>query len=179
MIESADRRNGCKSAVSEQQVNGAQRTASSEEAAAQPAVAHVVAGALLDARGRVLVAQRPDGKHMAGEWEFPGGKLEPGEDPFEGLKRELHEELGVEVHAAQQLISYEHAYADRRVLLDLWLVTHFTGAAQPLDRQALRWVALDELDAIGLLEADAPMIPALRRKMTGAKGAQKRSARKS
>ena len=77
---------------------------------------HVIAGALFDSVGRVLIAQRPDGKHMAGGWEFPGGKLEPDEDEFEGLKRELREELGVEVHAAEPLIAYEHAYADRRVL---------------------------------------------------------------
>ena len=58
---------------------------------------HVVAGALFDNQGRVLIAQRPPGKHMAGGWEFPGGKLEPEEQPFEGLKRELREELGIEV----------------------------------------------------------------------------------
>lgn len=123
---------------------------------------HVVAGALFDAHGRVLIAQRPHGKHMAGGWEFPGGKLEPNEDRFAGLQRELREELGVEVHAAAPLISYEHGFADRRVFLDLWLVSSFTGEPQPLDDQPLRWVTLDELDTVGLLEADAPMIPALR-----------------
>lgn len=123
---------------------------------------HVIAGALFDEHGRVLIAQRPPGKHMAGGWEFPGGKLEPDEPPFVGLQRELREELGVEVHAAEPLIAYEHAYADRRVLLDLWLVSRFTGAPKPLDNQALQWVALDQLDTVGLLDADRPMIPALR-----------------
>jgi 8-oxo-dGTP diphosphatase len=110
----------------------------------------------------VLIAQRPNGKHMAGGWEFPGGKLDAGEERFAGLVRELREELGVEVHAAEPLIAYEHAYADRRVFLDLWVVTHFSGEPQSLDEQPLRWVTLAELDNVGLLEADAPMIPALR-----------------
>lgn len=123
---------------------------------------HVVAGALFDAAGRVLIAQRPPGKHMAGGWEFPGGKLEPAEDPFDGLKRELREELGVDVHRASPLISYEHRYAERVVFLDLWLVHEFSGEPQSLDAQALRWVKLEELDDVGLLEADRPMIGALR-----------------
>jgi 8-oxo-dGTP diphosphatase len=123
---------------------------------------HVIAGALFDEQGRVLIAQRPPGKHMAGGWEFPGGKLERDEPPFAGLQRELQEELGVEVLEAQPLIAYEHAYADRRVLLDLWVVSRFTGTPKSLDNQALQWVTLDQLDTVGLLEADRPMIPALR-----------------
>jgi 8-oxo-dGTP diphosphatase len=123
---------------------------------------HVVAGALFDASGRVLIAQRPAGKHMAGGWEFPGGKLDAGEMPLAGLKRELREELGVEVHAAEPLIAYEHEYPERRVLLDLWLVARYSGEPQPLERQALQWVAVDALDRVGLLEADRPMIAALR-----------------
>lgn len=123
---------------------------------------HVIAGALFDEQGRVLIAQRPPGKHMAGGWEFPGGKLEPDEPPFAGLQRELQEELGVDVREAQPLIAYEHAYADRRVLLDLWLVLRFSGTPLSLEGQALRWVTLDQLESVGLLEADRPMIPALR-----------------
>ena len=123
---------------------------------------HVVAGALFDADGRVLIAQRPDGKHMAGGWEFPGGKLEAGEQPLAGLKRELREELGVETLAAQPLIAYEHEYPTRRVLLDLWLVTAFTGEPASIEGQPLKWVSLSELDTVGLLEADRPMIAALR-----------------
>ena len=123
---------------------------------------HVVAGALFDESGRVLIAQRPPGKHMAGGWEFPGGKLEPGEAPLDGLKRELREELGVETLSAQPLIAYEHAYADRRVLLDLWLVDQHTGEPASLDNQSLKWVSLADLDDVGLLPADLPMIGALR-----------------
>jgi 8-oxo-dGTP diphosphatase len=130
--------------------------------AGQRRMIHVVAGALFDAAGRVLIAQRPPGKHMAGGWEFPGGKLDEGEDPLTGLRRELREELGIEVHAAERLISYEHAYSDRSVLLDLWLVTRFSGEPQSLDAQALQWVDLGALEHVGLLEADRPMIGALR-----------------
>jgi 8-oxo-dGTP diphosphatase len=124
-------------------------------------VIHVVAGALFDASGRVLIAQRPPGKHMAGGWELPGGKVEQGEEPFAALKRELHEELGIDVHEAAPLIAYEHQYPHRRVLLDLWVVTRYCGEPQPLDAPALQWVAVDELESAGLLEADRPMIGAL------------------
>jgi 8-oxo-dGTP diphosphatase len=125
-------------------------------------VIHVVAGALFDPDGRVLIAQRPAGKHMAGGWEFPGGKVEPGEEPRNALMRELHEELGVVVHAATQLIAYEHQYPHRRLLLDLWAVTRYSGHPQPLDAPALEWVAIEDLQRVGLLEADWPMVPALR-----------------
>jgi 8-oxo-dGTP diphosphatase len=111
----------------------------------------------------VLIAQRPAGKHMAGEWEFPGGKLEPGEDRFEGLKRELREELGIEAIRATPLIAYEHRYAQRTVLLDLWIVEEFSGVPQSLDAQSLQWVSLAELDTVGLLEADRPMIGELKK----------------
>jgi 8-oxo-dGTP diphosphatase len=125
-------------------------------------VIHVVDGALFDERGRVLIAQRPPGKHMAGGWEFPGGKVEPGEETLAALKRELHEELGIEVHDASPLIAYEHEYPHRRVLLDLWVVSRYSGEPQPLDAPALQWAAIDDLERVGLLEADLPMIAALR-----------------
>ena len=124
-------------------------------------VTHVVAGALFDAEGRVLIAQRPPGKHMAGGWEFPGGKLEPREDRFAGLRRELIEEIGVEVTGAEPLIAYEHHFADRVVFLDLWWIGEYSGTPKSLDSQALKWVRLEELGTVGLLEADQPMIPAL------------------
>ena len=124
-------------------------------------VTHVVAGALFNASGCVLIAQRPPGKHMAGGWEFPGGKLEPGEDRFAGLRRELIEEIGVEVIRAEPLIAYEHRFADRVIFLDLWWIGEYSGVPKSLDSQALRWVQLAELENVGLLEADRPMIPAL------------------
>jgi len=128
---------------------------------------HVVAGALFDAQRRVLIAQRPPGKHMAGGWEFPGGKLAAGEAPLAGLMRELHEELGVTVRDAAPLIAYHHDYPDRRVLLDLWRVLRFDGDPQPREGQALQWATLAELDGVGLLEADRPMIAALRQLLGG------------
>ena len=123
---------------------------------------HVVAGALFDSAGRVLIAQRPPGKHMAGGWEFPGGKREPGEEPRDTLVRELREELAIEVLDAAPLIAYEHEYPHRRVLLDLWVVLRYSGVPQPLDAPELRWTAIDDLERVGLLPADLPMIPALR-----------------
>ena len=124
---------------------------------------HVVAGALFDASQRVLIAQRPEGKHMAGGWEFPGGKVESGEPPLEALKRELREELGVEVHGATPLVSYEYQYPHRAVFLDLWRVTDYSGVPQSMEGQPLQWVRIEELESVGLLEADWPMIPALLR----------------
>lgn len=123
---------------------------------------HVVAGALFDGDGRVLLAQRPVGRHMAGRWEFPGGKLNRGELPEAGLRRELAEELGIELVAAEPLLKFVHDYPDRRVLLDVWRVTGYSGEPRGLDAQALEWVPPDRLPAVDLLEADRPIITALR-----------------
>ncbi len=125
-----------------------------------PAI-HVLAGALFDAAGRVLIAQRPAGKHMAGKWEFPGGKRADSEPPFVALCRELHEELGVHVAHAQPLIHYEYTYSDRVVLLDLWCVTDYSGEPQSREGQSLAWVPVQQLGAVDLLEADRPMVQAL------------------
>jgi 8-oxo-dGTP diphosphatase len=122
---------------------------------------HVVAGALLDQQGRVLIAQRPPGKHLAGSWEFPGGKLEAGESQLDGLRRELREELGIELQQAQWLAQIQHDYPDRRVLLELWLVSAFDGEPQSLDDQALRWVTAAELATADMLPADTPLLEAL------------------
>lgn len=123
---------------------------------------HVVAGALL--RGnQVLIAQRPPGKHMAGGWEFPGGKLTENEAPNAGLARELKEELGVEVLACESIAQCIHDYPDRRVLLDLWLVREFAPEPQSLEGQPLKWVELGDLPSAGLLPADAPLVDALLR----------------
>lgn len=99
---------------------------------------------------------------MAGGWEFPGGKRETGEERIDALRRELREEIGIEIHEAEPLISYEHAFSDRTIKLDLWFVTRYSGTPQSLEGQQLKWVALEDLDNIGLLEADAPMIAPLR-----------------
>jgi 8-oxo-dGTP diphosphatase len=126
-------------------------------------VVHVVAAAVIDAAGRVLIAQRPSGKHMAGGWEFPGGKLESGEERLAGLARELREELGISIIGTPRpLIRVRHAYPSREVLLDIWVVKGYSGEARGLDGQALRWCTQDELEAAELLPADRPIVRALR-----------------
>ena len=127
----------------------------------QPRVIHVVAGVLSDAGGRVLLAQRPAGRHLAGGWEFPGGKLEEGETPYVALQRELREEIGVEVDAAVPLVRVRHAYPEREVDLDVWRVTRSRGEPRGLDGQALRWCPREELARAGLLAADLPVVAAL------------------
>jgi 8-oxo-dGTP diphosphatase len=122
---------------------------------------YVVAGALFDSAGRVLITQRPPGKALAGRWEFPGGKLHEGEEAFAGLVRELREELDVEVHAGERLIRYSHAYPARVVWLDMWVVSSWSGEARGLEGQALKWVDVPALPAEDILEADRPIIEAL------------------
>ena len=117
---------------------------------------------MIDAAGRVLIAQRPEGKHLAGGWEFPGGKLEAGEERLAGLARELREELGITIETPRPLIRVRHAYPTREVLLDVWVVRRFAGEPQSLDGQALRWCAQDDLPAASLLPADKPIVAALR-----------------
>jgi 8-oxo-dGTP diphosphatase len=128
-----------------------------------PARIHVVAGVLRDGAGRVLIAQRPAGRHGAGFWEFPGGKLAPGEAPRQALARELDEELGISVEAAEWLLSLDHDYPDRRVHLEFWQVSRFAGEPRPREQQPLRWVPVAELATAGLLPADAPLVEVLQR----------------
>lgn len=122
----------------------------------------VVAAALYDADGRVLIAERPPGKHMAGRWEFPGGKVNPGESEAAALARELREELGVEVTASRPFMRLRHAYADREVELSMWVIESFRGEAQSLDGQRLKWVQPERLGDEDILEADRPFVEALR-----------------
>ena len=136
----------------------------------EPARLRVVAAALYDAAGRVLIAERPAGKHMAGRWEFPGGKVAPGESDRAALKRELEEELGVEMLAARELMTLRHDYADRSVELSLWIVPRYRGTPRGLDGQALKWVSPGELPSEDILEADRPFVEALRAPVTIASG---------
>jgi 8-oxo-dGTP diphosphatase len=120
-----------------------------------------VAAALFDREGRVLIAQRPAGKALAGRWEFPGGKVMAGESEHQALARELREELGIEVLAARPFMRLTHAYEDRDVALSLWIVERFAGEPRSLDAQALKWVAPAYLPGEDILEADQPFIAAL------------------
>ena len=123
----------------------------------------VVAGALYDAAGRVLIAQRPPGKALAGRWEFPGGKLHEGEAAYDALVRELREELGVEVQSAERLMRYSHRYPERVVWLDMWIVGAWSGEPRSLDGQSLKWVDPARLGDEDILEADQPIVAALMR----------------
>ena len=121
----------------------------------------VIVGIVAAADGRVLVNQRRPDTHMAGYWEFPGGKLHAGEAPRTGLVRELAEELGIRVLDAEPLLLVEHAYPARRVRLDVWRVTRYDGEPEGLEGQPLRWVAPPDLPDLGLLPADGPIVEAL------------------
>lgn len=123
----------------------------------------VAACALVDADGRVLVAQRPEGKALAGLWEFPGGKVEPGERPEATLIRELDEELGITVKEAclAPLTFASHAYETFHLLMPLWICRRWEGAIQRKEHQALQWLRPARLRDIPMPPADEPLIPAL------------------
>ena len=122
---------------------------------------HVLAGVLLDADGRVLFAQRPAGKHLAGQWEFPGGKREPGETPSQALARELAEELDIIVLRAEPLIAVPWRYGVRELMLDAWRVLRWDGTPSSAEGQALQWLAPEQMDVSTLAAADRLVLAAL------------------
>ena len=121
----------------------------------------VVACALVDIDGRVLVVKRPPGKPMAGLWEFPGGKVEPSETIAEALSRELQEELGVLVEAAEPFMVIDHDYGDKQVRLDVYQVTRWQGEAQGLEGQPLAWKLPVELIGWPFPAANTPILQRL------------------
>lgn len=125
----------------------------------------VVAAALVDDERRVLLQKRSAGRAMAGLWEFPGGKVEPGERPEAALVRELEEELGIAVET-ESLAPAAFASADnggRHMLLLLYLCRRWSGEPRPLDAEALKWARPDEMAALPMPPADEPLIPILDR----------------
>jgi 8-oxo-dGTP diphosphatase len=124
----------------------------------------VSAAALIDADGRVLLAQRPEGKSLAGLWEFPGGKVEPGESPEAALIRELHEELGIETWSSclAPLTFASHAYDDFHLLMPLFACRRWQGQAIAREGQVLKWVRPADLRSYPMPPADIPLIPILR-----------------
>ena len=124
----------------------------------------VSAVALVDADGRVLIAQRPEGKAMAGLWEFPGGKIEPGETPEVALVRELKEELSIETwdSCLAPLTFASHSYDDFHLLMPLFICWKWQGIVAPKEGQKLKWVYAKELRDYPMPDADIPLIPILR-----------------
>lgn len=124
----------------------------------------VVAVALVDADGRVLIAQRPEGKTMAGLWEFPGGKVEAGERPEDALIRELAEELGITVKEAclAPFTFASHSYEKFHLLMPLYVCRRWDGMVQSRHHVALKWVRPNEMSAYPMPAADMPLIPMLR-----------------
>jgi|TARA_B100001167_G_C16750267_1_gene295765 8-oxo-dGTP diphosphatase len=123
----------------------------------------VAAVALIDPDGRVLLAQRPEGKSMAGMWEFPGGKVEPGETPEAALIRELHEELGIETwnSCLAPLTFASHAYDGFHLLMPLYACRKWQGIARPQEGQRLAWARARDLRSYPMPPADIPLIPML------------------
>jgi 8-oxo-dGTP diphosphatase len=123
----------------------------------------VAAAAIVDVDGRVLIAQRPPGKSMAGLWEFPGGKIDQDEVPEAALSRELKEELGIDVNPAcfSPVTFASHTYPDFHLLMLLYLTRSWQGTARPLEGQALKWVKPRELFDHEMPPADLPLISPL------------------
>ncbi len=117
----------------------------------------VVAAVIEDGSGRVLLAQRPEGKQHAGRWEFPGGKIEPGEHAHDALRRELREELGIDVGAAVRFMRVRRQRVSGPLILEIWRVLGFTGVAVAYEHAAIRWCTPDEALKLSLCDADIPV----------------------
>ena len=130
----------------------------------------VAAGVIQRHDGRVLVARRQPGKHMAGAWEFPGGKIRPPESPRQALDRELHEELGLKVRQARELMSYEQQYPDRLIELHFFAVEEYRGAPRSREDQELAWEFPECLGELGFLPADRPLVDLLIQQTASLKG---------
>ncbi len=125
-------------------------------------IVHVVAGVIVDARGRILLARRTQGRDLAGLWEFPGGKVDPGETPEQALIRELREELGIEARVGEPVIAVLQQYPHKRLRLDVRRIAAWTGVPKGLDGQALAWVPEHKLASYAMPDADRPVVAALR-----------------
>ena len=125
---------------------------------------HVVAAIVWEstAQKKFLIAQRPKGKHLEDYWEFPGGKVEVGESVHAALRRELDEEISIDVITAEPFMRVYYRYPERNVLLDTWTIGEYRGAVQARENQALAWVGIDELDSYRFPPADQPILDAIR-----------------
>lgn len=121
----------------------------------------VAAGVIENAEGEILIAKRLDHLHQGGKWEFPGGKVEANETALEALRRELIEEVNIKINNGRSLLKIEHDYGDKVVVLDFFHVTDFSGEAQGLEQQEVRWVNKFELANYEFPAANQPVIAAL------------------
>ena len=122
---------------------------------------HVAVAVIRDEQGRVLLSRRREGTHLAGLWEFPGGKVEPGESVGQALRREIHEETGLDVLAHRPLIGIRHHYPEKSVFLDTHLVMTWSGEAHGREGQEIAWCEMNALKEYALPEADKPILTAL------------------
>ena len=123
---------------------------------------HVVAAIIVGPDQQIFISRRGEHLHQGGLWEFPGGKVEPGESPERALARELFEEVDIRVSASQPYMQVEHDYVDKKVLLDIWQVDDFSGVARGKEGQQCRWLSLDQLlvSVTTAIEADDLGFPA-------------------
>ena len=128
---------------------------------------YVVVGVLRNSRNQFLIQQRLQGKPCAGQWEFPGGKLEENEDPIEGLARELDEELGITIANCLPLIQIAHDYDHANVWLDVYFIDNFLGGARSQEGQKFEWKTLDQIYEMDVLEAVPPILEAVAELKTG------------
>ncbi|MCW8948041.1 MAG: Nudix family hydrolase [Sedimenticola sp.] len=123
---------------------------------------HVAVGVILNSEGKILLSRRPENAHQGGLWEFPGGKVERREDLSQALRREIREELGIEVITHQPLISITHAYPDKCVRLDVHRILRYAGIPLGMEGQPIEWASVDELDNYAMPAADRPICNALK-----------------
>lgn len=129
---------------------------------------HVAVGVILRQHQRqqqVLLALRSSKQHQGGKWEFPGGKVEPGETVHAALVRELTEELAISVTASEPFMLIQHSYPERKVTLDIWLVSAFSGTPEGLEGQPLQWVNIADLATISFPDANQPIVEQLQQRL--------------
>jgi 8-oxo-dGTP diphosphatase len=122
---------------------------------------HVAVGILVNEQSQILIAKRPDNLHQGGLWEFPGGKVENGEKVFEALVREFAEEVNIKIISAEPFMEIHHDYGDKQVFLDVWLSKDFSGIAQGLEGQEIKWAALEGFSELNFPKANEAIIQKL------------------
>lgn len=127
-----------------------------------------VVAALIVREGRLLIARRPEGRHMAGRWEFPGGKLEKGESPEDAVEREIREELGLDVRAGRIYQAIAYSYPEKDVLLLFYAAAVVSGEPRPIEEAEIRWVTVEELDGYAFAPVDEMLVQRLKRDGLGA-----------